>query len=287
MAGEASYMENLPLTMQRKGYEEPTWFTFSYSPVVDEQGDVAGMYCACTETTANVTAEKERLEADRRKDEFLAMLAHELRNPLAPISTASQLLMLSSEPARVHAAGEVIARQVRHMTELVDDLLDVSRVTRGVVHLEMDAVNLKEVISSAVEQVRPQIDAHNHALRIRLPSLPLYVRGDRTRLTQVFTNLLNNAAKYTPERGELDLDAEVAGPQVTVHVRDTGQGIEPTLLPQIFELFTQAERSPDRTQGGLGIGLALARSLVSLHGGVITAESEARTEGQRSRCACP
>lgn len=421
MAGEASYMENLPLTMRRKGYDELTWFTFSYSPVVDEQGDVAGMYCACTETTASVNAEKTRLaqmqrlrslfeqapglfavtrgrdhvyelanpayfefvgrhgilglpvrealpeldqkfidqltdvfdtgvpyigrripvglrrggemedrivdfvfqpivdddgrvdgifiqgsditeqavaereqrlaqdalerseralrEADRRKDEFLAMLSHELRNPLAPISTASQLLMLQSDPARVRAAGEVIARQVRHMTELVDDLLDVSRVTRGLVHLELEPVNLKEVIGSAIEQVRPLIDARRHALRTRLPAAPLWVRGDRTRLTQIFTNLLNNAAKYTPEGGELDLIAHVASAQVTVRVCDSGQGIEPTLLPEIFELFTQAERSPDRTQGGLGIGLALVRSLVTLHGGTITAESEGRDRG--------
>ena len=279
MAGEASYMENLPLTMRRKDYEEQTWFTFSYSPVVDEQGDVAGMFCACTETTAIVTAGMARTEADRRKDEFLAMLSHELRNPLAPISTASQLLMLSSDPALVHASAGIIARQVRHMTELVDDLLDVSRVTRGLVHLEMEAIHLEEVIGSAVEQVRPQIVARNHALRLRLPETPLHVRGDRTRLTQIFTNLLDNAAKYTPEGGELGISVEVSGPQVTIHVCDTGQGIEPTLLPHIFELFTQADRSPDRTQGGLGIGLALVRSLVGLHGGVVTAASEGKDRG--------
>src|SRR5207342_3553079 len=224
-------------------------------------------------------SERALREADRRKDEFLAMLAHELRNPLAPISTASQLLMLGSDPGRVRAAGEVIARQVRHMTELVDDLLDVSRVTRGLVHLDMEDVNLKEVINSAIEQVRPLIDLRSHALRTRLPAVPLWVRGDRTRLTQIFTNLLNNAAKYTPEGGELDLDAEATDTDVAVHIRDSGQGIEPGLLPRIFELFTQGERSPDRSQGGLGIGLALVNSLVALHGGDITAKSEGKNLG--------
>jgi PAS domain S-box-containing protein len=265
---------------------EYRWVLGRAVPVRDDRGTIIRWLGTCTDIHAQRMAQ-DALEqsasalrdADRRKDEFLAMLAHELRNPLAPISTASQLLMLASDPARVRAAGEVIARQVRHMTELVDDLLDVSRVTRGLVHLEMEDVNLKEVISGAIEQVRPLIDLRSHGLRTRVPIEPLWVRGDRTRLTQIFTNLLNNAAKYTPEGGDLDLDAEVAGARVTVHVRDSGQGIEPALLPRIFELFTQAERSPDRTQGGLGIGLALVRSLVTLHHGSITAQSAGKHRG--------
>ncbi|MGO4550716.1 PAS domain-containing protein [Lysobacter sp. 2RAF19] len=232
-------------------------------------------------------SERALRDADQRKDEFLAMLAHELRNPLAPIGTASQLLMLSSDPTRVRAAGEVIARQVRHMTELVDDLLDVSRVTRGLVHLDMETVDLKSIVTSAIEQVRALIDARGHALRTRLPAGRMWVNGDRTRLVQILANLLNNAAKYTPEGGEIHLVADVVQDQVRVCIRDNGQGIEPGLLPKIFDLFTQADRSPDRTQGGLGIGLALVRSLVVLHGGSITADSKGRNQGAAFTVSLP
>ncbi len=232
-------------------------------------------------------SERALRDADQRKDEFLAMLAHELRNPLAPIGTASQLLMLSSDPARVRSAGEVIARQVRHMTELVDDLLDVSRVTRGLVHLDMETLDLKAVVTSAIEQVRALIDARGHALRTRLPAGQMWVNGDRTRLVQILANLLNNAAKYTPEGGEIHLVADVQDGNVCVSIRDNGQGIEPALLPKIFDLFTQADRSPDRTQGGLGIGLALVRSLVVLHGGSITADSKGRNQGAAFTVSLP
>jgi PAS domain S-box-containing protein len=266
---------------------EYRWVLGRAVPVRSERGAIIRWLGTCTDIHEQRLAqdslqrsERALREADRRKDEFLAMLAHELRNPLAPISTASNLLLMSpSDPALVHAVGGVIARQVRHMTELVDDLLDVSRVTRGLVQLEMEAVNLKDVISSAIEQARPLIDSRRHALRTRLPASALWVSGDRTRLTQIFTNLLNNAAKYTPEGGELDLDAEATDTDVAVHIRDSGQGIEPGLLPRIFDLFTQGERSPDRSQGGLGIGLALVNSLVALHGGDITAKSEGNNLG--------
>ena len=265
---------------------EYRWVLGRALPVRDERDAIIRWMGTCTDIheqrlsrEALERSERALREADRRKDEFLAMLAHELRNPLAPISTASQLLLLSSDPVRVRAAGEVIGRQVRHMTELVDDLLDVSRVTRGLVQLEMETVDLKAVLTGAVEQVRPLIDARRHALRTRLPAGSLWVRGDRTRLTQIVSNLLNNAAKYTPEGGEITLDARAEDGQVVVHVHDNGQGIEPGLLPQIFDLFTQAERSPDRAQGGLGIGLALVRSLVALHGGAISADSAGRGRG--------
>jgi PAS domain S-box-containing protein len=273
---------------------EYRWVLGRAVPVRDERGAIVRWMGTCTviheqrlAQEALERSERALRETDRRKDEFLAMLAHELRNPLAPISTASQLLMLSSDPVRVRAAGEVIGRQVRHMTELVDDLLDVSRVTRGLVELEMETVDLKAVIAGAVEQVRPLIDARRHALTTRLPPGPLWVRGDRTRLTQILSNLLNNAAKYTPESGELTLEAQHVDDHVLLRVRDNGQGIAPALLPQIFDLFTQAERSPDRAQGGLGIGLALVRSLVVLHGGTVSAESEGRDRGATFSVSLP
>ncbi|WP_238382881.1 hybrid sensor histidine kinase/response regulator [Cognatilysobacter segetis] len=273
---------------------EYRWLLERAVPVRDDRGEVVRWLGTCTDVheqrlqqQALERSERALRETDRRKDEFLAMLAHELRNPLAPISTASQLLLLSDDPARVRAAGEVIGRQVRHMTELVDDLLDVSRVTRGLVQLDMETVDLRSVVSSAIEQVRPLIDARRHALQTQLPAEPLWVHGDRTRLTQIVSNLLNNAAKYTPESGRLVVDARASEGRIVVHVRDNGQGIEPALLPQIFDLFTQAERSPDRAQGGLGIGLALVRSLVTLHGGTVTAASDGRGRGATFTVALP
>jgi PAS domain S-box-containing protein len=262
------------------------WVLGRAVPVRDASGAIIRWLGTCTDIHEQRVAqdaleksERALRETGRRKDEFLAMLAHELRNPLAPISTASQLLMLNPDPARVRVASEVITRQVRHMTELVDDLLDVSRVTRGLVHLEMDDVDLKETIVGAIEQVRPLIDARKHALRTRMTAAPIWVRGDRTRLTQVFANILNNAAKYTPEAGDLGVEIDLEDSLVVVRIRDNGQGIEAPLLPHIFELFTQAERTPDRAQGGLGIGLALVWSLVNLHGGSITADSEGAGHG--------
>ncbi len=218
--------------------------------------------------------------ANRRKDEFLAMLAHELRNPLAPISTAVHLLRIAADdPQRVRRTGELIGRQVAHMTQLVDDLLDVSRVTRGQVRIDHDRVDLHEVVSDALEQARPQIEARRHALRVEVPDPPLPVCGDRVRLVQVLVNLLNNAAKYTPEGGHLGLSVRAEGGQAVLEVRDDGNGIDAELLPHVFELFTQARRTPDRAQGGLGLGLALVCHLVRLHGGTVTAESGGPGQG--------
>ncbi|MFC0677649.1 PAS domain S-box protein [Lysobacter korlensis] len=218
--------------------------------------------------------------ADRRKDEFLAMLAHELRNPLAPINMAAELLkaVVGNNP-QAREASEIIARQASHMTELVDDLLDVSRVTRGLVQLQQQPVDLKSVATAAVEQVRSLVQARRHELRTSLSAEPLIVRGDRARLIQVIVNLLNNAAKYTPPGGELELLVDAQQAHVRIQVSDSGVGIEPGLLQEIFELFTQAARTPDRSQGGLGIGLALVRSIVRLHGGEVTADSEGTGKG--------
>ncbi|WP_051109896.1 hybrid sensor histidine kinase/response regulator [Massilia niastensis] len=411
LKGEASYMDRLPLLMNRHGYDEQTWFRFSYSPVRDEGGTVAGMFCACVEMTGEVLAERYREEENQRlvtlfeqapgiiavlrgpnhvfeltnrsylqlighrqlvgkparealpevagqgffelldqvyrtgepfvghaeplrvqrdpdapleerfidfvyqpirgpkgevegifvegsdvtvrkrvedelraanhhKDQFLAMLAHELRNPLAPITTAAQLLQRGTlDPAAVKRASDIIARQAEHMTSLVNDLMDVSRVTRGLVTIENEKLDVHELAAEAIEQVRPLLDARRHALSAEISSEPLHVEGDRTRLIQVLSNILNNAAKYTAPGGRIALRALPDGGEVLIAVRDNGQGIDPQVLPYIFDLFTQAERTPDRSQGGLGIGLALVKSLAALHGGRVEAHSEGLGKG--------
>jgi len=421
MAGEATYAERLHLVMNRRGYDEPTWFTFSYSPVREEDGRIAGMYCACVEVTGEVLAERYRTEenarliglfeqapgimavlrgpdhvfeltnqsymqlighrkvigkpvrealpevvgqgffelldgvytsgepfvghavplrvqrepdgpleerfldfvyqpirdaggavsgifvegsdvterkliedelraANRQKDQFLAMLAHELRNPLAPIMTAAQLLKLGRhDPQSVANASEIIARQAAHMTDLVNDLLDVSRVTRGLVTLEKEELDVNVIVSAAVEQVRPLVDARRHALTLQLSGQPAHVTGDRTRLVQVISNILNNAAKYTAPGGRIVLAVTVdgEGDRVDVTVSDNGVGIAPEVLPYIFDLFTQAERTPDRSQGGLGIGLALVKSLIVLHGGTVRARSAGIGQGSEFSVCLP
>ncbi|WP_152570877.1 ATP-binding protein [Massilia sp. LC238] len=219
-----------------------------------------------------------RAEAERHskmKDEFLAMLAHELRNPLAPITNAAQLLRMPSVDENLRLkASSIISRQVRHMTELVDDLLDVSRVTRGLVKLETETLELSGVLRAAVEQARPHIEERKHALTVEAPMRQVVVAGDRTRLVQVLVNLLNNAAKYTPQGGKIILRLEAGPEQARMTVIDNGAGMDAKLLPHVFDLFTQAERTPDRSQGGLGIGLALVKTIVQMHGGQVEAHSD-------------
>jgi signal transduction histidine kinase/ActR/RegA family two-component response regulator len=223
-------------------------------------------------------AEAERLI--RAKDEFLAMLAHELRNPLAPVSAAAQILNLAGhDETRVRQVSEIISRQVGHLTHLIDDLMDVSRVTRGLIQLEKESVDIKSVVASAVEQVRPLIEERQHALNIRMDADHAVVHGDRTRLVQVVTNLLNNAAKYTQPRGEISLYVGLQGMQVLIRISDNGNGIDASLLPYVFDLFTQGTRHLDRSQGGLGIGLALVKAVVGLHAGQITASSDGLGQG--------
>jgi signal transduction histidine kinase len=426
MRGHAVFHENLPLTLNRKGYDEETWFTFSYSPVRGEDGQVAGMFCAVTETTEQVLAERHRMEelgrlqrlfqqapgiiavlrgpnhvfdianesyrlhvgyrdilnkpirealpelagqgffelldqvyatgkpffgnevavmlqrqadsaleerfvnfiyqptfdyrgnitgifvegsdvtesvkvyralqesekelraANGRKDEFLAMLAHELRNPLAPIATAAALLKLSAfDEARVHKSSEVITRQVAHLTELVDDLLDVSRVTRGLVTLQEETLSLSSVLADAVEQVRPLMESKQQSFTVELHEPQFFVIGDRTRLIQVFSNILHNSAKYTPKHGHIWLSVVANDVDVDVIMEDDGIGIAPALLPHIFDLFTQAERSPDRAQGGLGLGLALVKTLLELQRGKVAVYSAGVGQGSQFTVTLP
>ncbi len=224
--------------------------------------------------------QEELRQMDQRKDEFLAMLAHELRNPLAPISAAAELLKLPSLPSeQVTQTCEIVVRQVGHMTSLIDDLLDVSRVTRGVVTLDMQRTDMHAVVQEAVEQVMPQIRAKSQLLDLEIPSASAEVMGDHKRLVQAVANLLENAAKYTPEQGQLCLRLQSAHGRVEVAITDTGVGIATDLLPHVFELFTQAKRGSDRSQGGLGIGLALVKALVELHGGHVSAQSTGENQG--------
>ena len=222
----------------------------------------------------NALLHEELRRRDRQRNDFLSMLAHELRNPLAPISNAVQLLSLpGSSEKGLHWACEVIDRQVRQMVRLVDDLLDISRITHGKIRLQHEPIELPTIMAHAVEASRPLIDARRHQLAVSLPPLPLWVSGDRTRLAQVITNLLNNAAKYMAEGGQIWLSARQEGGQAILSVRDMGIGIPPHMLSEVFELFSQVNQSLDRSQGGLGIGLTLVRQLVELHGGQVTAAS--------------
>jgi PAS domain S-box-containing protein len=223
----------------------------------------------------NARLYEELREGDRRKDEFLAMLAHELRNPLAPIRNALRILQFGTDVAAADRARAMIERQVGQMVRLVDDLLDVSRISRGKLTLRRERVELARVIEAALETSRPSIAAGGHELEIALPDEPLWVDGDATRLAQIFLNLLNNAAKYTRSPGRIRLVAERAGDGVAVHVRDTGIGIARDMLPRVFDMFMQVdERSPDRGESGLGIGLTLVKQLVEMHDGTVEARSD-------------
>jgi len=224
-------------------------------------------------------SEERLLEADRRKDEFLATLAHELRNPLAPIRNAVGLLRGSHDPARIAWSGEVIERQVGHMARLLDDLLDVSRVSRGKLRLRTQRVDLSEVLRHAVEASHPLIEASRHRLTIEFPPEPITLDADSTRLAQVFSNLLNNAARYSEEGTLIELSAAREGGEAVVRVTDHGIGIAASMLPRIFEAFLQIDRSLERSQGGLGIGLTLVKQVVDLHGGQVEARSDGQGKG--------
>jgi PAS domain S-box-containing protein len=238
------------------------------------------VHVAAIDVTERKRAEEALRLADRRKDEFLAMLAHELRNPLAPIGSAADMLRIAyaNEP-RVKQISDIVARQVAHMRHLVDDLLDVSRVTRGLVTVEKKPLDLRRVVLEAVEQSRPLVDARRHRLEMQAGDHPLTIDGDHTRLVQVVTNLLNNAAKYTPEGGRIDVLLTEDRGQARLTVADNGNGIGADLLPAVFDLFTQGSRTLDRAQGGLGLGLALVRKLVELHGGSVDAASAGAGKG--------
>lgn len=233
-------------------------------------------------------ARDEASAANRAKDDFLAMLAHELRNPLAPISAAAELLQmgkLAGDQSR--KASQIIGRQVKHMISLVDDLLDVSRVTQGLVDLDNMPLDVGQLVTDAIEQVAPLIQSRHHQLTVRLTPVATIVKGDRKRLVQVIVNILNNAAKYTPEGGRILLTTEVRGAQVLIEVSDNGVGMAPAVALRAFDMFAQAERTSDRSLGGLGIGLALVKSLVGLHGGQVSCLSEGIGKGSEFTVRLP
>jgi PAS domain S-box-containing protein len=249
-------------------------------PIRDTSGKIVRWMGTCTDIHELRQAQDELRDSDRRKDEFLAMLAHELRNPLAPISAAAEVLRISkSEADRVQKMSDVIFRQAGYMTEMIDDLLDVSRVTRGRITLSIAPVEVHAIVAQAVEQVRPLVDAHAHQLDVTVPPEGIRISGDKKRLVQVLVNVLHNAVKYTPNGGRIQLRVGRDGDRVFLSVRDNGVGMSAELAERAFELFVQGERSADRSQGGLGIGLALVRSLVSLHRGQVTAHSEGVGQG--------
>jgi len=267
---------------------EYRWTLGRALPLYNDAGKIIRWMGTCTDIHDQKIAEERLKEADVRKDEFLAMLAHELRNPLAPISAAAQLLQIMAiDEVRVRQTSQIIGRQVHHLTSLVDDLLDVSRVTRGLVELDSAEVDVGQVVAEAIEQVTPLVRARHHHLGLQLPPEAPLVLGDRKRLIQVIVNLLNNAAKYTPEGGRLALQTEVRGAHVLIEVADNGIGMAPELVARAFDMFAQAERSPDRSSGGLGLGLALVRSLVGLHGGTVSCTSPGPGQGSTFTVCLP
>lgn len=277
-------------------------YDYIFVPVFDEHGQVKCVAGTTRDVTDHYNAqetlkqneinlkqnEKALREADQRKDEFLAMLAHELRNPLAPISTAAHIMTLSQyDETKVRNACQVIQRQVKHMVGLVDDLLDVSRVTRGLVSIEKTPQDMIAVISNSIEQVKPLIDSQQHHLTLQLAPGPIMVLGDFKRLVQIVTNVLNNAAKYTQNQGDITLRLKTSDDLVEILVSDNGVGMTAEDQESIFELFTQAKRSSDRSQGGLGLGLALVRTMVQLHDGTVSCHSDGLGLGSQFTITLP
>jgi signal transduction histidine kinase len=231
---------------------------------------------------------EEHKRANQRKDEFLAMLAHELRNPMAPIRAAADLLSVAElDRTKIVKTSEIISRQVKYMANLVDDLMDVSRVTRGLINLDSADIDIKQVVTEAIEQVSAAIESKRHNLTLKLTQEPAHVWGDAKRLVQVITNVLDNSIKYTPAGGDIHVQVEVEGSDIVVDVADNGIGIATELQPYVFDLFTQGKRNADRSQGGLGIGLALVKSLVTLNGGHITCKSEGNGKGSQFTIILP
>ncbi len=267
----------------RRGDGEYRWHSSRALPVRNDAGEVVRWIGTFTDVHDVTLATAALKDADRRKDEFLATLAHELRNPLSPMRIAVTLLgRREGDDPELSRLRLVIERQVGHLTRLVDDLLDVSRITRDKLTLRKESVDLATIIHGAIEAARPEIDRHGHHLTVTMPAEPLWAECDVVRITQVFSNLLHNAAKYTPPAGTISVgQPERHGGEAIVRVRDTGVGIAPDKLPRLFEMFYQADPSRDRADGGLGIGLTLVHRLLEMHGGARGGEQRRTGAGKR------
>ena len=264
------------------------WHLSRAVPVRDDGGQVVKWFGTATDIQDVKLAQEALQEADRRKDEFLATLAHELRNPLAPIRNAAEVLRLKGPPdPALRAAQDMIDRQLRHMVRLIEDLLDVSRITRGSLRLRRERVELTALLEQVFASFRPQAEQAGQSVTLELPPGPIWLDADPVRLTQVLHNLLDNACKYTGEGGSIGLSAQRDGADVVVRVIDSGIGIDPVLLPRMFEMFSQLDAGSERSRGGLGIGLALARGLVEMHGGRIEASSEGPDKGSQLSVRLP
>lgn len=253
-------------------------FQLVYQPVLDESGKSESIVVIAYEVTEAVNAQRAAESANRIKDEFLAMLGHELRNPLAPILTALNIMKMRG-PGEAEEERLVIERQVRHVVGLVDDLLDVSRVARGKLSLKKEHFELAEAVTEAIEQCSPLLEQQEHRLRVEVAKKGLVINADPRRVAQIIANLVNNAAKYTERGGDISVVAEREGDEVRVRVKDNGDGIRPELLPDIFDLFYQEQQATDRSEGGLGLGLAIVKNLAEMHGGRVAAWSEGRGHG--------
>jgi PAS domain S-box-containing protein len=256
--------------------------SIAVSPILDTRGNIIGASKITRDITESKRAEAALRETDRRKDEFLATLAHELRNPLAPIRQAALISRAEgASDAQKRWSHDVISRQVHHMSLLLDDLLDVSRITRGTLELRLEMADLRDIVDAAVEAARPSIDAKRHGFSVRLPDQPVKILVDPLRMAQILSNVLTNAAKYTDPAGQIELRAHYSDEQVTVVVTDSGIGIPANAIKSVFDMFSQVKSAQDRSEGGLGIGLALAKGLVELHGGSIEAQSAGNGRGSQ------
>ena len=262
--------------------------SLTVSPIRDVSGEIIGVSKIARDITDRKLAEQALREADRKKDEFIALVAHELRNPLAPMRSALQVMQIAPSDAKaLTGARDVMERQLGHMVRLIDDLLDISRIGQKKLELRRTRVTLADIVNSAVETARPVIDAAGHRLTVSLPASPVHLDGDLTRLSQVFSNLLTNSAKYTQPGGSIELVAEATNGKVRVSVRDNGIGVPADALESIFDMFSQVDRSLEHSTGGLGIGLALVRGLVEMHGGTVTAASDGQDRGSTFTVTLP
>jgi PAS domain S-box-containing protein len=279
-------LANHTLLVARNGVETP--IEDSAAPIVDAHGHLHGVVLVFRDASTGRSLQRTLLEADRRKNEFLAILAHELRNPLAPIRHAALIARsASATPEQIDWSNEIIERQVGHMARLLDDLLDVSRITRGTLEIRRTTVAVARIVEDATEMARPLIDARRHAFDVELPDEPLWLDADPLRIAQVLGNLLTNAAKFTDVGGRIALKAVRDGAEVELSVTDSGIGLAPETVQNIFQMFVQVSPPLERTESGLGIGLALSKALVDLHGGHISAESAGKGHGTTIRVRLP